>query len=161
MKLSDRVRPFTRFAPCPVPGLTGDCWIWTGKPSGGYGNISFEGKTHRVHRLIYEHVVGPITPPLVTDHLCRVRACFNPFHIEPVTNKENVLRGLSFSAFNARKTHCSLGHPFDEENTRFSPHPSGSIQRKCAICHRAVVRKSAAKSRRLAEMRGAKEMRGK
>lgn len=98
--------------------MPGGCWRWTDdiKPS-GYGQMSVDGRLIYAHRLAYELLVGPIPEGLTIDHLCRVRACVNPSHLEPVTIGENVLRSDSFTAVNARKTHCLRGHAFDETNT--------------------------------------------
>lgn len=98
------------------------CWIWTGAIGNkGYGHITVRRPGFRstldAHRLAYEFVVGEIPPGLQLDHLCRVRRCVNPAHLDPVTRKENILRGVGPTAVNARKTHCKRGHPFDEENT--------------------------------------------
>ncbi len=94
------------------------CWIWMGSlRDGGYGRISVRGKGVPVHRLIYELLVGPIPKGLHLDHLCRVHSCVNPAHLEPVTCRENLLRGIGPTAIHAKKTHCIHGHPYDEENT--------------------------------------------
>lgn len=80
------------------------CWIWQRSlRSTGYGNYS-EGwnKIKLAHRVIYGRFRGPIPEGLVLDHLCRVRSCVNPDHLEPVTQRENVMR--------ARATHCKRGH---------------------------------------------------
>lgn len=70
------------------------CWIWQrGLDKGGYGVIYVDGKHDRAHRYFYEQKHGPIPPGLDGDHLCRIRACCNPDHIEPVTRSVNVLRG--------------------------------------------------------------------
>ncbi len=61
-------------------------------------------------------VVGQIPSGLTLDHLCRVRNCVNPAHLEPVTHRENTLRGDGVTAINARKTSCHRGHPFAGEN---------------------------------------------
>lgn len=82
------------------------CWIWTGRTGCGYGLFS----TTRAHRICYEAVIGPIPEDLVPDHLCRTRNCIHPLHIEPKTNRENILLGIGPSAKNARKTHCIRGH---------------------------------------------------
>ena len=95
------------------------CWIWQGTvhARSGYPRIWRDGKDHRAHRWMYEQLVGPIPDELTLDHLCFVRSCVNPAHLEPVTNVENSMRGNSPWARNARKTHCKRGHPFDEKNT--------------------------------------------
>jgi len=121
----------------PKVDRTPDCWLWLGtKGLDGYGRIYVGGRRHRrsipAHRVAYELVVGPIPFGLTLDHLCRVHACVNPAHLEPVTIGENVLRGTAPTAINARKTHCAHGHPFDGANTR--PLPNG--RRKCRACHR-------------------------
>ena len=118
----------------PVPEYRpelGPCWIWLGAMDREYGRFSTNGKGYRAHRFAYELLKGPIPKGKVTDHLCRVRCCVNPGHIEPVTNKENLLRGVSFSAVNARKTHCPKGHPFDERNTFHCRE-----RRHCRACRR-------------------------
>ena len=119
---------------------TDTCWLWTGPRWGGYGRY----RHAQAHRLAYEALVGPIPKGLVIDHLCRVRHCVNPAHMEPVTNVENVMRGLAPSAVNARKTHCIHGHEFTPENTR--PKPKGRECRECfrLICRRSRRRKAAA-----------------
>ena len=83
------------------------------------------------HRAAYEVRIGPIPDGMVIDHLCRNRACINPAHMEPVTNRENVLRGTGPSAQHARKTHCNYGHAYDDQNTM---HRRGRRHcRKCAL----------------------------
>ena len=76
-------------------GYVTPCWIWQramGKL--GYGNMWMDGTTHNAHRVYYERARGPIPRGLHIDHLCRVRACVNPDHLEPVTNLENCHRGV-------------------------------------------------------------------
>ncbi len=83
----------------------GNCLVWTGALSSeGYGIASYKGRFMRAHRLGYTLIVGDITGEIL-DHLCRNRACVNPEHLEPVTNRENVMRGLE-----ARGV-CKNGHP--------------------------------------------------
>lgn len=89
------------------------CWQWRGAVSSGYGMLWVERRMVPAHRVAYELIVGPIPDGMVIDHLCRNHGCVNPDHLEPVTNHENILRGISATARNARKPLCSLGHPFD------------------------------------------------
>lgn len=112
------------------------CWIWRLRlDKDGYGQISVQNKTRRAHRVAYEALVGEIPEGLELDHLCRVRSCVNPEHLEPVTSKENTLRGESFSAVNARKTHCSKGHELAGDNLEIR-----GKQRSCRECRRKEAR---------------------
>lgn len=108
----DKDGPLPVWAP-----FLGPCWLWTRATSFGYGVLNVGGVTTRSHRFSYELLVGPIPEGLQIDHLCRIRNCVNPGHLEPVTLQENSLRGFCPSAINARKTHCNRGHKFTEENT--------------------------------------------
>ncbi len=92
------------------------------------------------HRFAYELLVGLIPVGLQIDHLCRNPSCCNPTHMEPVLPTENLRRGFSPSALNARKTHCKHGHEFTEENTYIRPSTSG--WRVCKECARLAHRES-------------------
>ena len=76
---------------CPMSG----CWIWDSdwNSGNGYGKVKHQGKAHMAHRLVYSFLRGEIPDDHVLDHLCRVRRCVNPDHLEPVTVRENTLRG--------------------------------------------------------------------
>lgn len=114
----------------------GGCWNWTAAidPVSGYGRISVEGSTGYAHRVAFEILVGPIPDGLTIDHLCRNRRCVNPVHLEPVTQRENTLRGTGLSARRAAQTHCQNGHSFDEANTYwFDGH------RTCRVCKREYM----------------------
>ena len=94
------------------------CWLWMMAPSDtGYGLVTGVGRKRLLaHRVSYETFKGPISEGLSLDHLCRVRACVNPDHLEAVTHRENCLRGISPCAISARKTHCINGHEFSGRN---------------------------------------------
>lgn len=116
---------------------TDDCWLWAGPTNGyGYGYIRHEGKMIMAHRLMYESEVGKIPEGLYCDHLCRVRNCVNPEHIEPVSNAANVLRGIAPSAQNSRKTHCKNGHEYSGDNlVLIRPnHRKDRVWRRCRTC---------------------------
>lgn len=114
-------------------GYCSPCWLAQYVPDkGGYVLIRVAGKTGRLHRYVYEALVSEIPEGMELDHLCRVRHCCNPAHLEPVTPLENTMRGEGPTAVNARKTHCVHGHEFTPENTYIRPDGS----RKCIACRR-------------------------
>lgn len=98
---------------------TETCWLWTASRKGSYGGFKIEGKTVYAHRFAYERIVGAIPANRELDHLCRVRNCVKPEHLELVTHAENMIRSISPPAFHARKTHCPKGHPYNLFNTYF------------------------------------------
>lgn len=130
-KRSDDERFWDRVFPEPNSG----CWLWLGNCSyQGYGSFSSGGKNRPAHRWSYERFVGLIPAGLVIDHLCRVRCCVNPDHLEPVSNRENILRGYGAPALNATKTHCIHGHEFTPENTRIDIRNGAVYGRGCLTC---------------------------
>lgn len=114
------------------------CWLWVGsRTTAGYGSFFFS-KQRYAHRFAYELCIGKIPDGLELDHLCRIRCCVNPSHLEPVTTQENGRRGMAITARNARKTHCIHGHPFTPENTYRDRNRNS---RSCRTCHRERERK--------------------
>lgn len=116
------------------------CWIWQNAlyPT-GYGACGDNRGGGYAHRASWEIANGAIPEGLTLDHLCRVRACVNPDHLDPCTLGENVMRSpIALAAINARKTHCVNGHAFDDDNTRFV---GPNRHRKCRACGRDKQRK--------------------
>jgi hypothetical protein len=107
------------------------CWNWIGRKWLGYGQMSFLGKERQVHRLSYFVFKGDFPQNLVLDHKCDNKACCNPEHLRPVSNRENTLRGRGPAAVNHRKSKCNQGHDYNPENTYYRP---GSGHRRCRIC---------------------------
>lgn len=134
--MAQRTPPVERF--WPKVEKTADCWLWTGYVDrGGYGKFN-RGDNQMVqsHRFSYEQTVGPVPDGLELDHLCRVKHCVNPAHLEPVTHDENMRRRAE------AQTHCKWGHEFTTENTRISRRGF----RICRACD--VVRQMASRARR-------------
>lgn len=114
---------------------TDACWIWGNIKRGHYGIIKINGKNRGAHRFSYELYFGKIEDGLQLDHLCRNPSCVNPYHLEPVTRRINILRGESVVAKNAKKQRCVKGHLFNEKNTYRRP----DGYRACKVCQRQLV----------------------
>ncbi len=107
------------------------CWLWQGHVGNtGYARIRVNGVRKMIHRAAWEEMIGPLSNDDTLDHLCRVRHCWNPAHLEPVDQRTNILRGIGPAAENARKDHCHRGHPFSPENTL------NSRGRRCRACRK-------------------------
>ena len=95
------------------------CWLWTAAlHTQGYGAFNVGGQNLGAHRLAYIDQRGQVPDGLELDHLCRVRSCVNPWHLEAVTSEENWRRGVSRSAENARKSRCPRGHDYEPVGSR-------------------------------------------
>ena len=136
-----RVEPAERFWPKVNKNGEGGCWLWTAGQNGtGYGRFD----KSVAHRFSYTLLVGPVPEGLDLDHLCRVRHCVNPAHLEPVTRSENLRRGDTgkhatgevIAERQRRKTHCPRGHAYSPENTYVLPtRPTARYCRQCHLEH--------------------------
>lgn len=124
------------------------CWIWLlSVGSHGYGNAFIHGTSRVAHRVSYAAFVGELLPKMVIDHLCKVRRCVNPEHLEQVTQRTNIYRtdnaGILVAAKNnAKKTHCPSGHKYTDKSVYMY---RGS--RICRPCHKRHSRNYARKAR--------------
>lgn len=119
------------------PALGTPCWLWTAyvEARTRYGHFTIDGRKVLAHRIAYELEVGEIGHGLHIDHLCWVRHCVNPAHLEAVTPGENVRRG-EMMLRNTSKTHCPRGHEYTPDN--LVARPNG--HRDCKTCHRDRMR---------------------
>lgn len=125
------------------PVAPDDCWPWTAycQPK-GYGLLKVDGVMRLAHRISYLINLGPIPEGLQLDHLCRNKRCVNPAHLEAVTGRQNVLRGLAAVPAVA----CRHGHRYTTENTYVA-----NGRQHCRACQRAA---SLAYSRRSGRFKG-------
>lgn len=128
-----------------VPAPDSDCLIWTGSLDwAGYGRIRVGSRTlgdrrvEFVHRVAWQLENGAVPDGLVIDHVrdrgCKYKSCANVAHLEPVTQRENVLRGDGPPADQVTRTHCPYGHPYDEANTYVNRN-----KRYCRTCRRRAA----------------------
>ena len=120
------------------------CWEWIGaRTSDGYGHIQWQGRKVTAHRFVRHFLVGDVSifskgrSIDSIDHLCEVRYCVNPDHLEPVTHRENIRRAHEWI------THCPQGHPYSGENLRIASNGT----RRCVECQRIANRSSYYKRR--------------
>jgi hypothetical protein len=135
-RLPDRI--WAKIYVCPITG----CWLSVYvEDKDGYTRARFppDNRQRLVHLGVYLALGGVIPAGLQLDHLCRVRSCCNPMHLEPVTNQVNLLRGNTFQAANAAKTHCPQDHPYNAVNTMMVG--KNKTNRACRECYRVAWRK--------------------
>jgi hypothetical protein len=135
-----------------VSVLPNGCWRWVAdarSARGGYGVFTLAGVDNVLaHRWAFEHWVGPIPDGHYVDHFrypqdgCIGPPCVNPEHLRPATPRENVLRGDTFAARNAAKTHCKRGHPLSGDNLRIGTRGN----RLCRCCARLFARERRART---------------
>lgn len=118
---------------------TDGCWEWVGShfQSSGYARVKFHGRDTCAHIIAWELTNGPVPRGLELDHLCRNRGCVRPSHLEPVTHRENEIRGQTVIRANAIKTECLRGHPLAGANLMMR-----GPRRQCRLCHNARGNKS-------------------
>lgn len=129
----------SKLGPIPLhrPEL-GRCWIWTGsQSSNGYGNMYCgNGKYISTHVVSYEAAKGPVPDGFVLDHLCRTPLCLNPDHLEPVTNRINIMRGVSPTVLLHLKGMCKNGHSAATEACRVRTKDGSYRVAYCRACRR-------------------------
>ena len=128
---------------------SGICWEWTGsKNNGGYGLFGLNYKMRSAHRVSYEIKWGKIPDGLVINHMCRNRGCVNPDHLEVVTQKVNVQKGLAgfkTGLKNRAKTHCPQNHEYTPDNLT----KQNNNKRNCKACNNDRIRARRARNKAL------------
>ena len=132
------------------------CWLWSAVTNpDGYGMYWLAGRMRGAHRVAYASLVRPLPDwspgALVIDHLCRVRRCVNPAHLELVSSRTNTLRGETLAAEQVTRTHCPFGHPLEPGNLVAADARRGG--RTCLTCSRRRARESKVLNRLLDEVR--------
>lgn len=112
-----------------ITRLPDGCWYWTGAiNSRGYGQWGVDGVSRSTHRVAWELLVGPIPDGMTIDHLCQIKRCCNPAHLEVVTRAENIWR------YARNITHCPQGHELSGTNVIVKTAKSGRTYRNCREC---------------------------
>ncbi|WP_370266016.1 HNH endonuclease [Streptomyces sp. V4I8] len=119
------------------------CWLWTGSCNGegqsGYGQVSHEGKTQLVHRVVFRLLVGEILKGFQMRHADPLgrhyTLCCNPDNLEAVP-KQEARRRRDWDSARARTTHCPYGHAYSPENSYLDARGF----RQCRTCRAERVR---------------------
>jgi len=115
--------------------LSSGCWVWKGFTTpNGYSHSKLNGVRKLAHRFSYEIFKGEIPEGYQIDHLCKVRHCINPDHLEAVTPQENIARSNVGKELLAR-THCGKGHEYNDKNTYYVKRNRVIVGRSCRACH--------------------------
>lgn len=132
-------------------GYITPCWVWLGAANNsGYGGFKYHGFSTTAHRFSYIKIHGEIDSSLVVDHMCRVRICVNPNHLQAVTQKQNLSTAIGLgekgmvhlrelNKIRQARTHCPKGHEFTEDNTYWELRKYGGKSRHCKACRNANV----------------------
>lgn len=135
---TETLTPFPDYFMEKVAVAPDGCWLWQGRQNrNGYGRLYVRGSggDQMAHRYAYTAAVGLIPEGYQLDHLCRVRHCVNPEHLEPVTQRENLLRGETVTAQSAAAEACPAGHSYSGDNL----YVNRKGHRYCRTCHRERV----------------------
>jgi len=135
----------------PIPDYRpelGPCWIWKANtsPTGGYGRFKFNERFRHAHIYSWEAEYGTVPDGLELDHLCRVRVCVRPSHLEAVTHLENYLRGMARGAIVIRTGMCLHGHKLTPENV-YVKSRYGKTCVTCRTCAQRRAREASQKKR--------------
>lgn len=131
--------------------FTDTCWLWKASvDKDGYGKYrDFTHNIWKAHRAAYYYMFGYLPAKgRHLDHLCRVRNCVNPHHLQDVTSRQNTLRGEGVASINAKKTHCPKGHAYEGDNLHtYLMRAHGTFARECVTCRRVKGKVRSAKKR--------------